>query len=57
MQEQLPRVISFPYQLRYLFTRYPNAMIQALAIVYRTIATHLIKKAGLTHTIPGVRRK
>ena len=24
-------------------------MRQALAIVYRTIATHLIKKAGLTH--------
>ena len=42
-------VISFPFQLRYLFARYPKAMSQALAIVYRTIATHLIKKAGLTH--------
>ena len=49
MQEQLPRVISFPFQLRYLFARYPKAMSQALAIVYRTIATHLIKKAGLTY--------
>ena len=42
-------VISFPFQLRYLFARYPKAMSQALAIVYRTIVTHLIKKAGLTH--------
>ena len=42
-------VISFPFQLRYLFARYPKAMGQALAIVYRTIATHLVKKAGLTH--------
>ena len=42
-------VISFPYQLRYLFARYPKAMSQALAIVYRTIATHLVKKAGLAH--------
>ncbi len=49
MQEQLPRVISFPYQLRYLFARYPKVMSQALAIVYRCIANHLIKKAGLTH--------
>jgi hypothetical protein len=35
--------------LRYLFARYPKVMSQALAIVYRTIATHLIKKAGSTH--------
>ena len=49
MQEQLPRVISFPFQLRYLFARYPKAMGQALAIVYRCIATHLIKKSGYTH--------
>lgn len=42
-------VISSPFQLRYLFARYLKAMSQALAIVYRTIATHLIKKAGLTH--------
>ncbi len=33
MQEQLPRVISIPFQLRYLFARYPEAMSQALAIV------------------------
>lgn len=42
-------VISFLYPLRYLFARYPKAMSQALAIVYRVIATHLIKKAGFTH--------
>ena len=42
-------VISFPFQLRYLFARYPKAMGQALAIVYRAIATHQIKKAGLTY--------
>lgn len=42
-------VISFLYPLRYLFARYPKAMSQALAIVYRSIASHLIKKAGLTH--------
>ena len=42
-------VISFPYQLRYLFARYPKAISQALVIVYHCIANHLIKKAGLTH--------
>jgi len=47
-------VISFPFQLRYLFARYPKAMSQALAIVYRIIATHLIKKAGLTHKTGGI---
>ena len=52
VDEILPQrqwVISFPFQLRYLFARYPKAMSQALVIVYRTIATHLVKKAGLTH--------
>ena len=52
MQEQrsgVPRVISFPFQLRYLFARYPKAMSQALVIVYSCIATHLIKKSGYTH--------
>jgi len=55
VDEVLPRepirqwVISFPFQLRYLFARYPKAMNKMLAIVYRTIATHLVKKAGLTH--------
>lgn len=55
VDEVLPResirqwVISFPFQLRYVFARYPKATSKALAIVYRTIATHRVKKAGLTH--------
>ncbi len=42
-------VLSFPFQLRYLFANRPAVMGQVLGIVYRVIATHLIKKAGLTH--------
>ena len=39
-------VISFPFPLRYLFTAHPQAMGKVLAIIYRTISTHLIHKAG-----------
>jgi hypothetical protein len=39
-------VISFPFPLRYLFATHPQAMGKVLRIVYRTIATHLIHKAG-----------
>jgi hypothetical protein len=42
-------VLSFPFQLRFLFDNRPAVMSQVLRIVYRTIATHLIKKAGHTH--------
>ncbi len=42
-------VLSFPYPLRFLFARRPAIMGQVLGVVYRVIATHLIKKAGLTH--------
>ena len=42
-------VLSFPFQLRYLFANRPALMGQVLGIVYRVIATHLIKKAGFTH--------
>ena len=42
-------VLSFPYPLRFLLASRPSLMSQALCIVYRVIATHLIKKAGLTH--------
>jgi hypothetical protein len=42
-------VLSFPYPLRFLFASRPAIMGQVLGIVYRVIATHLIKKAGLTH--------
>ena len=39
-------VLSFPYPLRFLFASQPAIMSQVLGIVYRVIATHLIKKAG-----------
>lgn len=42
-------VLSFPYPLRFLFATRPVIMGQVLGIVYRVIATHLIKKAGHTH--------
>ena len=41
-------VLSFPYLLRYLFASRPEIMGHVLGIVYRVIATHLIKKAGFT---------
>ena len=39
-------VISFPFPLRYLEAAHPQEMGKVLGIVYRTIATHLIHKAG-----------
>ncbi len=48
MQEQLPRVLSVPFPLRFLFARQPAVMGKVLGIVYRTIATYLAHKAGLT---------
>jgi ribosomal protein S27E len=44
-------VLSFPFHLRLLFARQPLIMSKVLAIVYRTLATYLIKKAGFTHKI------
>ena len=41
-------VLSFPYPLRFLFATRPTIMGQVLGIVYRVIATHLVRKAGLT---------
>lgn len=41
-------VISFPYQLRFLFAAYPHLMGKALSIIYRVISTYLIKQAGQT---------
>lgn len=41
-------VLSFPYPLRFLFASRPVILGQVLGIVYRGIATHLIKKAGFT---------
>jgi hypothetical protein len=37
------------YPLRFLFATRPAVMGQVLGIVYRCIATHLIKKAGFTN--------
>lgn len=42
-------VLSFPFQLRFLFASHPAIMGQVLGIVYRVIAKQLIKNAGLTH--------
>ena len=41
-------VLSFPFQLRFLFASRPEIMGQVLGIVYRCIATHLIKQAGFS---------
>jgi hypothetical protein len=41
-------VLSFPYPLRFLFASRPAIMGQVLGIVYRCIATHLVKKAGFS---------
>ena len=41
-------VLSFPYPLRFLFASRPSVMGEVLGIVYRCIATHLIRKAGFT---------
>jgi hypothetical protein len=41
-------VLSFPFQLRFLFASRPHLMGRVLGIVYRAISSHLIKKAGFT---------
>ena len=46
----MPRVLSVPFPLRFLFARDPAVMGKVLGIVYRAIATHLIRKAGHTKT-------
>ena len=43
MQEQLPRVLSFPFPLRFLLASYPELMAHVLGIVHRVLSTHLIK--------------
>ena len=42
-------VLSFPYPLRFLLASRPAIMGRVLGIVYRVIATHLIRQAGFTH--------
>ena len=43
-------VLSVPFPLRFLFASQPKIMGKALGIIYRTIATHLTRKAGYTKT-------
>ena len=56
VDEVLPRdplrqwVLSVPFALRYLFATHPAVMGQVLGIVYRAIASHLVKAAGYHHT-------
>ena len=42
-------VLSFPFQLRFLFASRPEIMGRVLGIVYRVVATHLVRKAGYIH--------
>lgn len=42
-------VLSFPFQLRFLFASQPVIKGQVLGMVYRVIATHLVKKTGHAH--------
>jgi hypothetical protein len=42
-------VLRFPFALRFLFATCPAVMGRVLGIVYRTLATHQIRKAGHTH--------
>jgi len=42
-------VLSFPFQLRFLFASHSGVMGEVLGIVYRVITSYLINKAGLTH--------
>ena len=44
-------VLSVPFRLRFLFASRPEIMGRVLGIVYRCIATHLIKKAGFSRKI------
>ena len=39
-------VLSFPFQLRFLFASRPELMGRILGIVYRAIETHLVQQAG-----------
>ena len=41
-------VLSFPFQLRFLFATEPQVLTKVLSIVHRVIGTDYIKRAGLT---------
>jgi ribosomal protein S27E len=42
-------VLSIPFALRLLFASHPHVLTKSLSIIYRTIASYLIKQAGFTH--------
>ena len=46
-------VLSVPYAPRFLLASHPEVKGAALGIVYRVIATHLVRKAGLAPGRPG----
>ncbi len=56
MQEQLPRVLSFPFQLRFLFASRPLITGQVLGIAYRVIATRLAIKTARTEAVMLIRK-
>jgi len=41
-------VLSVPFPLRFLFASNPKVMTKVLGIIYRTISTRLVHKAGFT---------
>jgi hypothetical protein len=41
-------VLSFPFQLSFLFASYPHIMGKVLGIVYRTLATHITARFHIT---------
>lgn len=43
-------VLSLPYPLRFLLASRPEVVGKVLGIVYRCVATHLIRKAGFTRS-------
>ena len=48
-------VLSFPFQLRFLFASRPQIMGRVLGIVYRVIATHLIAMDGMYAGFAGAK--
>ncbi|MEI8347246.1 MAG: transposase, partial [Pseudomonadota bacterium] len=46
-------VLSFPYNLRYLFAYHPKALQQALTVMMRVIRRYYLKKSGIRHGQTG----
>jgi len=49
-------VLSFPFQLRFLFASRPLITGQVLGIAYRVIATHLAIKTARTEAVMLIRK-